>query len=332
MTMMTMTMDTDLRLTLSPSLSALQALVVFEQFVDRMAITPRTWVASDIEETTRVGGFAELRAYVKSHKPTPDYFGVVEDPKLVRADCGKRTGPWVAEATAFEADEAWFHRSVDALRDATAYRGLVSAELVRPGQPVFAPYPPIAKAGYAVLTTDAQVAAAYHDPSVFWNVWDEIETVGAFKLCTRALTAWCEADWLGETFENTMDLVRAAKPKLTEYTGWYQPTPGSRPWWDYGDVQDEKAGWPLLDLVGYDPKTRTLEYAAKPNHGGHLLLQEIMTLMNLVDGKTESGKPIEVVRVVFLDQAQAQAEKRPLLDNDVKVYYLGKDGALIEIV
>lgn len=319
------------RFWLAPSLSALEALDVFEQLVQRMAITPRTWSATNIGQEPRAGGFAELRSYVTKHKTKVRSFGVVQDPKVIRAHCWKQFGPWEADVSAFTADEAWVEKAIDALRDAVEYHGLESAEVTRPAQPVFAPHPPIAKACYAVLTTDAQVTDSYDDPTVFWEAWDKIEPIGKFKLCTRALTALTEDYWLGETFENTMAMVRAAKPKLTGYTGWYQPTKASAPWWHYGDVQDEKAGWPLLDFVGYDPKTRTMEYAAKPNHPGHLLLQEIMTLMNLVDGKTRDGQPIEVVRAVFLDEKQARAEKRPLLDNDIKVYFLGKAGELVEL-
>jgi hypothetical protein len=328
---MSTSVDLDLRLELSPSLSALQALDVFEHLVQRMAITPRTWSATDTGQAPRAGGFSELRSYVIKHSAKVEAFGVVQERKVIRAHCWKQFGPWNAKVSAFTADEPWMQEAIGALRDAVEYRGLESAELTHPAQPVFAPHPPIAKACYAVLTTDAQVTASYDDPTVFWESWDKIEPIGKFKLCTRALTALTAAYWLGETFENTMAMVRAAKPKLTGYTGWYQPTKANAPWWHYGDVQDEKAGWPLLDFVGYDPKTRTLEYAAKPNHPGHLLLQEIMTLMNLVDGKTRDGQPIEVVRVVFLDEKQARAEKRPLLDNDIKVYYLGKAGELVEL-
>lgn len=316
---------------LAGSRTSLEALDVFEKLLGHFEIAPRTWSATDSGDEPRDGGFVQLRACVTKHASAVDSFGLTENYKVMNTHAYHRDGVWSTTVSAFEADEAWLRTAVGALRDAASSPGLLGAEIARLGQPVFEPHPPIATASYAVLTTDAQAAAAYDDPTVFWSAWDEVETVGAFKLCTRALTALREEYWLGETFETTMDLARAAKPNLTLHTGWYQPTKGNRPWWDYGDVQDEKAGWPLLDLVGYDAKTRTLEYAAKPNHPGHLLLQEIMTLMNQVDGKTADGQPIEVVRAVFLAKAQADAEKRPLLDNGVKVYYLGKAGELIEL-
>ncbi|HEY6039308.1 MAG TPA: hypothetical protein VIV58_33730, partial [Kofleriaceae bacterium] len=99
-------MDLDLRLQLSPSLSALQALDVFEQLVQRMAITPRTWSATDTGQEPRPGGFSELRSYVTKHRSKVEAFGIVQERKVISAFCWKQFGPWNAEVSAFTADEA----------------------------------------------------------------------------------------------------------------------------------------------------------------------------------------------------------------------------------
>jgi hypothetical protein len=87
-------------------------------------------------------------------------------------------------------------------------------------------------------------------------------------------------------------------------------------------------------LFGSPPGGNALAaVAAKPGPRGHVLLQEIDTIRQLVGrGKTRDKKPVKCVRVVFLDEATARIEKRPLLDVGAKVYFMGTEGELVELV
>jgi hypothetical protein len=50
-------------------------------------------------------------------------------------------------------------------------------------------------------------------------------------------------NWLGATFESTMQLARVAKPKRTDYRTPGDVRPAFAPWWEYGDIiADERAG------------------------------------------------------------------------------------------
>lgn len=322
-----------IRLRLSGTLSALPVLDVFERFLRTFRIDPTMWGATSSGDTQRPGGLAALRKYIAAHEPAIEAFHANRDQEVASPSAYKHDDAWKIQIVAFHADVAWLELAVRALRDFAGTPGLHDGEVMRgmPGHFELAPSPPIARCNHAVLTTDAQVSAAYDDPAVFWSSWATVDEVQARKLCTRAPRALDEEHWLGETFEDSMAMARAAKPELTEY--WpVQLTGIEGPWWDYGDVQDEKAGWPMLDLVGYDAKTRTVEYAAKPGHDGHLLLQELESIRRLVARhKTGDGKPVDMVRIVFLDEPQARTEKRPLLDVGAKVFYTGSDGELVEL-
>src|SRR5690606_29706461 len=142
--------------------------------------------------------------------------------------------------------------------------------------------------------------------------------------------------------DDTMELARHARPKLTWYSNdpyWYA---GYAPWWEPGDPQDEKAGFPALTLVGYIAESKTVEftgYVAKGRlHEGdeprHVVITEIHAVRELVARKqTDDGRPVETVRIVFPEEWMARQERRPLLDVGARVYYMdGTTGALVEVV
>lgn len=322
----------DLAIRFPRRLPALAILDRFQNVAQRVGVDGTMWRASDSGDDERPGGFAALRKYIASRESEIDIF-VTNKPKHVLAKAYQGKGDWLLEFVKLKGDADWVRTGIETLRSISDDKELINGYVHR--EPLattdFPVTAPIAGQSYAVLVTDAQVNDAYDDPAVFWKAWDNVETLGNRKLCTRALDALGRERWLGETFERTMALARAAKPKRTAYP-LVQFTGVEGPWWDYGDVQDEKAGWPMLDLVGYEPKTKTLEYAAKPNHRGHVLIQELQTLKGIVDhGKSPDGEPVKVVRVVFADEKQARTEKRPLLDVGAKVYYLDKKGDLVEL-
>lgn len=322
-----------LRVRISGTQHSSDVLDSFERLAEIFELSPKNWGATSSGDQLRPGGLVELRRYVVAHDQKIEAFSVFEDPRVVLAAADKFEGAWRIDVMKFDADTTWLSKAVGALRGFPNIPSMLDAAVSRhePGHLQFAPSPPIAQSNYAVLTTDAQVAAAYDDPSVFWDCWSAVEDVKGHKLCTRALDSLGYEAWLGWTFEGSMALARAARPHLTEYP-WIQLSGMEGPWWDFGDVQWERAGWPMLDLVGYEPRTETVELAAKPGHDGHVLLQEIDTIRQLVSrGKTRDKKPVKCVRVVFLDEATARVEKRPLLDVGAKVYYMGKQAELVEL-
>jgi hypothetical protein len=229
-------------------------------------------------------------------------------------------------------DEVWLDRLMSLWLRSPTFPGLRSAAVERQQSSMtfFVPEPPIARANHAVLTTDADVAAAYDAPAVFWRQWDQIEPVGAWKMCVRGLGKIDEHDWLGRTYESTMALVRAAKPGLTRYGAAYWE-PEMAMFWEFGDVQEEKGGFPALAPLDYDAETRTYDmvgFITKTplREGGeeprHVLIREIYYLRKMLRTKQHpDGRPVETVRITFGEEWMARQERRPLLDAGARVFY-----------
>jgi hypothetical protein len=229
-------------------------------------------------------------------------------------------------------DNEWLSRLLDLLREAPIFPGLLSAAVERQQSSMtsFVPEPPIARANHAVLTTDAEVAEAYEDPAVFWRQWDQIEQAGAWKMCIRGLGKIDEHGWLGRTYESTMALVRTAKPGLTRYGAAYWE-PEMAMFWEFGDVKDEKGGYPALAPLDYDAETRTYDmvgFITKTPMGvggeepRHVLIREIYYLRKMLRAKQHpNGRPVESVRITFGEEWMARQERRPLLDAGARVFY-----------
>lgn len=196
----------------------------------------------------------------------------------------------------------------------------------------FVPSPPLSRTNHLVTASDAEVDAAYDDPSAFWRAWDNIETVGKVKVCTRAVDALEEHAWLGYTFESTMEMARRAKAGRTEYA--MKPYWGDEfaAWWQFGDLNDEKAGMPAIAPLGYDEETRAFELtgfitktplAEGGSEPRHVLLRELYDLRKLAKQKKDvKGRPIDAVNVIWPEKWMAESEKRPLLDCGLQVFYL----------
>jgi hypothetical protein len=240
-------------------------------------------------------------------------------------------------------DVAWMEAMTSIAIQAVRIQGFRFAVLRRaPAWTDFVPEPPLARANHVVTTTEAQVAERYDDPGAFFSMWDRIEKVGDVRVCIRGLDCLKVHDWLGKTFESTMELARIAKPKLTYYN-----TPhvhkSFAAWWEYGDlISEEKAGYPALTLTGYDPRTRTLEFAGYVTNtplerGGpdprNVLIREIHEVRWIVrTEKDRAGNPVDCVRIVFLEEWMARRERRPLLDVGARVFFMDrKTGNDIEI-
>ena len=240
--------------------------------------------------------------------------------------------------------ESWMVAMRRVARAAIAMPEFEYIVLVRDGghAMAFVPRPPLARSFHVVTITEQQVAEKYDDPDVFWRVWEVVEPIGNVRLCARHLDALEEEDWLARTFDDTMELARHARPKLTYYDSdpyWF---PAYAPWWEHGDHQDEKAGFPALTLVGYIADARTVELTGvvtkRPlQEGGedprHVLITEIHDVRALVAREqTADGRPVDSVRVVFPEEWMARQERRPLLDVGARVFYMDcATGALVEI-
>jgi hypothetical protein len=197
----------------------------------------------------------------------------------------------------------------------------------------FVPEPPVSRTNHFVIATEAEVADAYDDPALFWRTWQTIDRHGEHRLCTRGLDDLDEESWLGRTFESTMALVRAAKPGLTTYYA-AKPYWGEElaAWWEFGDFNDEKAGYPALAPLGYDPETGAFELVGFITttplaEGGpeprHVLVREIYELRALARRKQDrEGRPIDAVNVIWPERWMAMSERRPLLDVGAHVFYL----------
>jgi hypothetical protein len=262
---------------------------------------------------------------------------------LSRQGDPERWQVWAPSKSETDPDAAWLKKIVAVATTAVKFEGFDFATVSRSRiWQHFTPQPPLARTNHLVTVTEQGVAECYENPAYFWSVWDRIEKIGDQRVCIRALDALDDHAWLARTFEQTMELARLAAPGLTLYEHPGDVDEAFGPWWDEGDIQDEKAGYRALELVGYDADTRTVEYTGlvsrKPLiEGGpearHVLMREILEIWLLVQGEQlEDGRPVAAVRVVFPEPWMAQQERRPLLDVGAKVFYLDREtGELVEV-
>jgi hypothetical protein len=200
----------------------------------------------------------------------------------------------------------------------------------------FVPSPPIARHKHIVTTDDAEVAASYTDPELFWRQWKVVHASEQRRLCIRALDAYELPNYLARTFAGTMDLARNAKPGQTQFGTVNKWEPALRAFWEPGPFAEEKAGLPALEPVGYDPATKTLKYSGFIEKTGdehvHVLAKEIVDLYTILDANADDeGRPVEHIEVLFLDEWMARQERRPLRDVGARVFYMGKNGKQVEL-
>lgn len=205
----------------------------------------------------------------------------------------------------------------------------------------FAPSPPLARRYHLVTVTDEEVADAYDDPASYWSAWERVEPIGKIKVCTRGLRDLDEVSWMARTFESQMALARAAKPGRTDYPTKPHWDDAFAPWWKYGDLNQELAGFPALSPNGYDAETHTLEvvgYVSRSplEQGGpeprHVLIRELLEMRAIAQKKRDGqGRAVDAVNVVFLEEWMARSERRPLLDAGINVFYLDKQKGRVRV-
>ena len=184
--------------------------------------------------------------------------------------------------------------------------------------------PVIEAISHLTVATKEEVGRHYSRPEVFWELdWQSKEKISEQYLLTRGMKTICGPDYYRIILPQHWQLARAAKPGLTEY---YYPQFLS------GEQEIFLEGVSVLEPVGYIESEKTVEYSCAMLSGQQIPAWEFMKLFVMVkDRELEDGSPIEVVRVVFLEQWAAEQEKRPLLDIGCKVFYYTDQGTLEEI-
>jgi hypothetical protein len=316
--------------------------VLAEQYAAALQRTGRggvvAYTVAGLPDRSYRGGLDELRAAIAADAVYVAF--CTKDGTAVELARGRGGKPaWTVEAKRASPkppDRAWMEAMADVARAATAMPGFVDATLHRGAWAGdFVPYPPIAWSHHLVTTTEDRVAASYEDPALFWRIWGSVETFGDVRLCTRALYAIDDGTWLGRTFEGTMSLARAARPRLTTYHAVWDPGPDYDAWWADGDRDDDKAGPRALEYGNYHVPTGTVTFAAAisrkeplgsdelPRNVGIREIHEVRDLVQRqVDGE---GRPVLHVRVIFLEEWMAREQRRPLLDVGAEVYYSTTD-------
>jgi hypothetical protein len=66
--------------------------------------------------------------------------------------------------------------------------------------------------------------------------------------------------------------------------------------------------------------------------GAHIPGWQITRLFELIEKKqVPDGRPLDALRIVFLRRAEAEQEKRPLLDIGVQVYWQSDTGDIVAV-
>lgn len=233
------------------------------------------------------------------------------------------------EVDAADTDEsltAFLATAAEAARGLAARTEAVWATLIPVhGGAACIPAPPLVEHNsHLVLTTEEEVGDNYDSPEAFWDCgWDSIEEFGARRLLLRGMDAVCGPEYLARIIGPQWRLARAAGPRRTGY-GLPQPEPS--------EMSIFRAGRAQLERVGYVAAERTVEYSSTLARGSSIPGWEIYELWNLVqEGKLSDGRPVDTVRVVFLEEWAARQEKRPLLDIGCRVSHYDAAGELREL-
>jgi hypothetical protein len=203
--------------------------------------------------------------------------------------------------------------------------GLVQASLARiDSEATCLPSVPLLRTRH-LFATPTPLEDYYTDPAAYHACPDlTVERIGAHLLTTRALDAISERDFFAIAQAQAWHLARAAKPGVVTYGG----PPKAEVLLDLYRAPPSR-----LEVVGYDPDASLVEYACYVEDDEHIAGWEIDALHRMLrEGTISDGRPLREVRVAFARRAQAEREKRPLLDGGVKVIYsqYGADHAVTE--
>ena len=186
------------------------------------------------------------------------------------------------------------------------------------------PYPPLAAGDtHLIVVTSAQIESNYEQTEVFWQAWDNIEQYQDQYLLTRGLSCVDDVSFLAHIMEWQWQLARGAKPGVTKHYRKLNPE-------EMPVYQTEES---YLNLVGYIPSQKVVEYTCWVDPDFHIQGWEIHEVWKLVDvKKLKDGRQVDTVRIVFLNREMAEREKRPLLDIGAQVWYYNPVGETEQII
>lgn len=177
---------------------------------------------------------------------------------------------------------------------------------------------------YLVSCTEAEITADYEDPKAFWQSgWSASEWIGERAMLERAMHTRDTVEYLREVIPHQWALVRAAKPGRCAY-GIPAVLPEER--------EVYLSGEPALKEVGYEDGTAMVELSCALRPPRRVQGWEIFNIYGLLQsGSLPDGRAVKGLRVIFLYEAMARAERRPLLDVGAHVFYYDDDGQLHEL-
>lgn len=210
--------------------------------------------------------------------------------------------------------------------DLLARVGLHWAELQADGEGECLPEVPMARPATRIaVASRAQVAQSYDDPEAFWGSgWKVLAEHDSQHLLLRGTEAAFGPDFLELIRDDHWAMARAAKPHQCVY---------GEPHVVPEEEAIFRAGEPRLRFIGYTAQKKLIEYSCALGAGDHIQGWEIYDLLGIATAKkTDDGAPVDMIRIVFLDEWAARQEKRPLLDIGCSVFHYDADGALRELV
>jgi hypothetical protein len=189
----------------------------------------------------------------------------------------------------------------------------------------YAPSPPLAQvASFVRLVSGREVEAAYVDSDAYWAAWPEQQAIDAERrLLARALDVADELAFKQATYPQQWALARAAKPGLTRYGSLAPPALG-KPYLHPYERSWLESGQGVIAATHYRVGDALVDVSAWSQPGTHIAAREVAQLLRwLSQGRLDSGETVKEIRVTFPDRAQAEPQKRVLIDIGCRVFCYG---------
>jgi hypothetical protein len=173
---------------------------------------------------------------------------------------------------------------------------------------------------HSCAATREAIAEDYESVDGFLVCWDEVIEAHGRILAFRGLNDRTEIDFLRTLLKSQWGMARLVRPKRARYRD-----PEVEP----DEEKVYRSGPVTVRPVGVTTSDNILEVTCVPPVGGFINGWEIYNLRALLrGGALEDGSKVSGIRAVFTDRATAVANRRPLLDNGVRVAYMGESGEL----
>ncbi|MCU0837088.1 MAG: hypothetical protein MUE49_00010 [Rhodospirillales bacterium] len=199
--------------------------------------------------------------------------------------------------------------------------GLTACNVTRQHGGRCLPYLPlVGDASHIIACTEEQLDWGYADRGAFLAAWDHVESHNGLRLCSRAMTAIANPDFLAHVLNGHMAMARAARPGRVRFL---------RPEFEPGEFDILDRGEPTLIGTGYFADSQVYEFAGHTPPGTELRCLDLILARKIVaDGSVPGGGPVREVRAVFMDEAQASRSGPLLQDAGIAVYWEDREGRL----